>query len=83
MELTKPVEKRDFHGALTHHNLNVDDCESNEIETTDPKAEEILSLTETLTIMGRVTGREREYRFGDGSSWGAEFQRVLTNGASN
>lgn len=83
MELIEPGERRDFEAALARHNLDVNDFELSEIDTTDPKTDEIFALAGTLTITRKSTGRKGEYPIGDGSSWVAEFQRDLVNGDFN
>lgn len=83
MELIEPGEMRDFEAALARHHLDANDFELSEIDTTDPKTDEIIALTGTLSITRKSTGKQKEYPIGDCSSWVAEFQRDLVNGDFN
>lgn len=83
MELIEPDERRDFEAVLARHNLAANDFEFSEIDTTDPKTDEIFALAGTLTVTRKSTGRKKQYPIGDGSIWVAEFQRDLLNGDFN
>lgn len=77
MELIEPDEMTDFETVLARYHLDKDDFELSEIDTTDPKTDEIFALTGTLTVTQKSTGSQKQYPIGDGSrrSWVAEFQR--------
>jgi len=83
MELIEPDEKNDFEALLALHNLNKDDFELSEIDTTDPKTDEIFALTGTLTVVRKSTGKEKQYPIGDGSVWVTEFERDIVEGFFN
>lgn len=80
MELIEPDEKTEFDAVLARYHLDKDDFELSEVDTTDPKTDEIFALTGTLTVMQRSTARQKQYSIGDGSTWTAEFQRDVVQG---
>jgi len=80
MKLIEPDEKADFHTALHARHLAVDDFELHEIDTTDPKTDEIFALTGFVTVTRKSTGHKRQYPIGDGSHWVEEFRRDLQEG---
>jgi len=83
MKLIEPDEKEDFQALLALHNLRRDDFELSEIDTTDPKTDEIFALTGTLTVLRKSTGKEKQYPIGDGSVWVTEFERDIAEGFFN
>lgn len=80
MELIEPDEMTDFRAILARYHLDPGDFALGEIDTTDPKTDEILALTGTLTVTQKSTGRQKQYPIGDGSTWVAEFQRDVSEG---
>jgi hypothetical protein len=83
MKLIEPDEEEDFEALLALHNLNRDDFELSEIDTTDPKTDEIFALMGTLTVARKSTGKEKQYPIGDGSVWVTEFERDIVEGFFN
>ncbi|WP_407928005.1 transcriptional regulator [Collimonas humicola] len=81
MKLIEPGEKKDFHAVLQARHLAADDFELHEVDTTDPKTDEILGLTGFVTVSRKSSGRKTQYPIGDGSTWVAEFERDLMRGA--
>ncbi|HWW05404.1 transcriptional regulator [Collimonas sp.] len=80
MKLIEPDEKNDFHAILQAQHLAADDFELHEVDTTDPKTDEIFALSGFVTVSRKSTGRKKQYPIGDGSSWVAEFERDLSSG---
>lgn len=80
MKLIEPDEMAGFEAVLVRYHLDKDDFELKEIDTTDPKTDEIFALTGTLTVTQKSTGRQKQYPIGDGSTWVAEFQRDVVEG---
>lgn len=83
MKLIEPDEEEDFEALLALHNLTRDDFELSEIDTTDPKTDEIFALMGTLTVARKSTGKEKQYPIGDGSVWVTEFERDMVEGFFN
>lgn len=81
MKLIEPDEKNDFHAILLAQHLAADDFELHEVDTTDPKTDEIFALAGFVTVSRKSTGRKKQYPTGDGSIWVAEFERDLLQGA--
>ena len=81
MKLIEPGEQKDFHAVLQARHLAADDFELHEVDTTDPKTDEILGLTGFVTVSRKSSGRKTQYPIGDGSTWVAEFERDLMRGA--
>jgi hypothetical protein len=80
MELIEPDERAKFKALLALHNLTGDDFKLSEIDTTDPKTDEIFALMGTLTVKQKSTGKEKQYPIGDGSVWLTEFERDIIGG---
>ena len=80
MELIEPDERTKFEELLALHNLTKDDFQMSEIDTTDPKTDEIFALKGTLTVKRKYTGKEKQYPIGDGSVWLTEFERDIVDG---
>ena len=74
MKLIEPDELNEFHAVLTRFNLPTDDFDLREIDTTDPKTDEIFALTGFVIITRISTDQQKEYPIGDGSKWVEEFQ---------
>lgn len=81
MKLIDPDEKSDFYAILQAQHLAAEDFELNEVDTTDPKTDEIFALTGFVTVSRKSSGRKKQYPIGDGSTWVAEFERDLLQGA--
>lgn len=81
MKLIEPDEKGDFHAVLRARHLAAGDFELHEIDTTDPKTDEVLGLTGFVTVSRKSSGQKKQYPIGDGSTWVAEFERDLLQGA--
>jgi hypothetical protein len=80
MGLVEPDEMTEFETVLTRYHLEKGDFELSEIDTTDPKTDEILALTGMLTVTQKSTGSRKQYTIGDGSTWVAEFRRDVSEG---
>jgi hypothetical protein len=80
MELVEPDEMSDFETVLARYHLDKGDFELSEIDTTDPKTDELLALTGMLTVTQKSTGSRKQYTIGDGSTWVAEFRRDVSDG---
>ncbi|AIY42311.1 hypothetical protein LT85_3153 [Collimonas arenae] len=83
MKLIEPDEKNDFHAILQAQHLDAGDFELHEIDTTDPKTDEIFALTGFVTVSRKSSERKKQYPIGDGSIWVAEFERDLLQGVFN
>ena len=70
----------DFEAVLACYHIDADDFGLGEIDTTDPKTDEIIALTGTLTATQKSTGGQKQYAIGDGSTRVAEFQRDVIEG---
>ncbi|WP_211462022.1 transcriptional regulator [Collimonas silvisoli] len=80
MKLIEPDEKSQFHAILSAQHLAADDFELHEVDTTDPKTDEIFALSGFVTVSRKSTSRQQQYPIGDGSIWVAEFERDLSQG---
>lgn len=83
MKLIEPDERTYFEALLALHNLTRDDFQLSEIDTTDPKTDEVFALTGTLTVVRKSTAKEKQYPIGDGSVWVTEFERDIVDGFFN
>lgn len=83
MRLIEPEEMNDFRSVLRKFNLSAEDFDLNETDTTDPKTDEIVALTGSVTITRKSTAREKEYAIGDGSTWVSQFRRDVGRGIFN
>lgn len=80
MKLIEPDEKHDFHTVLAKQHLSARDFVLQEMDTTDPKTDEIFALTGFVTVTRKSTDCKKQYPIGDGSTWVSEFQRDLLKG---
>jgi hypothetical protein len=80
MRLIEPDELRQFAAALQRRSCALADFELREIDTTDPKSDELLPMKGYVGIRRKANGAVREYPIGDGTSWVAEFERDLAGG---
>lgn len=81
MELIEPDEMNDFQAILRSHHIDMADFSFLEIDTTDPKTDEIYALQGLLTVTRNSSGMSKQYYIGDGTSWVKLFQRDLDEGA--
>lgn len=80
MKLIEPDEMDDFQAVLRTRQLPADDFELHQVDTTDPKTDEIFGLTGFVTVARKSSGHKQQYPIGDGSSWVTEFERDLLRG---
>jgi hypothetical protein len=80
MELIEPHEMKAFQAILKSHHMDTADFSFSEIDTTDPKSDEILPLQGLLTVTRTSTGRSNRYSIGDGMSWVKLFQKDVEEG---
>lgn len=84
MELIEQNEMNDFHAILRNHHIDIADFSLSEIDTTDPKSDEIFPLQGFLTVTRTSNGMRKQYVIGDGTpSWVELFQKDLDGGAFN
>ncbi len=81
MELIEQYELDEFKALLTSKCLDVADFTFREIDTTDPKSDEICALQGCLTVIRTTNNKERQYIIGDGMAWVALFKKDLEEGA--
>lgn len=77
MKLIELDEMEVFREVLHSKNLAFDDFVSFEIDTTDPKTDEIEALRGTLTVTRKSNSAVRQYVIGDRTIWMSQFQRDL------
>jgi hypothetical protein len=77
MKLIEPDELAAFDALLLKSGLPATDFDLCEVDTTDPKTDEIEALKGFVRITRKSTGQQREYPTGDDSRWVAEFERDL------
>lgn len=80
MRLIEQDERSDFRAVLRRFNLSEKDFDLVEIDTTDPKTDEIFALTGFVTVTQISTNRKAQYPTGDGSRWVTEFERDMAKG---
>jgi len=84
MELIEQDEMNNFQAILRSHHIDIADFSFAEIDTTDPKTDEIYALQGLLTVTRTSSGRWKQYVIGDGTpSWVDLFQKDLDEGAFN
>ncbi|PRC91813.1 transcriptional regulator [Solimicrobium silvestre] len=81
MELIEPDEMRKFQAILKNHQITFTDFSFSEIDTTDPKTDEIYALQGFLNVTRKSNGLSKEYLIGDGTAWVSQFQKDLDEGA--
>jgi hypothetical protein len=81
MELIEQDEMNDFLAILKNHHIDIADFSFSEIDTTDPKSDEIYPLQGLLTVTRKSSGKWKQYAIGDGSAWVSLFQKDLDEGA--
>jgi hypothetical protein len=77
MKLVEQDEMTAFRAVLEKSKLPASDFDLCEVDTTDPKTDEIEALRGFVKITRKSTGQQREYPTGDGSRWVEEFERDL------
>lgn len=80
MELIEPSEHSRFLSFLERHGLPRQDFMLVEVDTTDPKSDEIYGLQGWVTIRRLSSGAFREYLIGDESDWLEHFSRDVHAG---
>jgi hypothetical protein len=81
MELIEQHEMDEFKELLRSKGLDVADFAFREIDTTDPKSDEICALQGCLTVTRISNNREKQYIIGDGMTWVTFFKKDLGEGA--
>jgi hypothetical protein len=77
MELLEPGEIAEFGRILHNEHLPRGDFVLTEIDTTDPKTDELLPLKGCLTVRCVSTGRSQDYEIGDGTEWLHLFRKDI------
>ncbi|MGO4327635.1 transcriptional regulator [Cupriavidus sp. 2TAF22] len=80
MELIDPSEHSRFLSFLERHSLPQHDFVLVEVDTTDPKSDEIFGLQGWITIRRLSAGTSREYLIGDESDWLEHFSKDVHAG---
>ncbi len=78
--LIDPDELARFHALLRERGIAPAAFELRQIDSTDPKSDEVLALRGTLSVLRRSTQRSHDYAIGDGSSWVDLFRADLDSG---
>jgi hypothetical protein len=81
MELIDTDEHSRFLSMLERHGLATNDFILSEVDTTDPKTDEIFALQGWLSIRRLSNNLQREYLIGDESDWLEHFSRDVHAGA--
>lgn len=81
MELIDTDEHSRFLSMLERHGLPTNDFVLSEVDTTDPKSDEIYALQGWLSIRRLSNNLQREYLIGDESDWLDHFSRDVHAGA--
>lgn len=81
MELIEQDELADFQAILRNHGIDIADFSFSEIDTTDPKSDEIFALQGSLIVTRKSSGHWKQYSIGDGTTWVSLFQKDLDQGA--
>lgn len=80
MRLIEPDEKQDFLAILQRNGLTAGDFEIQEIDTTDPKGDEIYGLQGTVSVTRLSARITREYPIGYDTEWVTLFRKDLEAG---
>ena len=80
MRLLEPRELDEFRAVLARHSQTPDAYTLSDVDTTDPKTDELLGLQGMVTVTRRANQRSHDYFTGDGSAWVAQFSRDLDAG---
>jgi hypothetical protein len=77
--IVDPTEREDFNNEILRAGFAIDDFDLSEQEDPLPPVG-IWPVTGKATIRYKPTGVSRTYRAGNGTAWGAEFERDLKAG---
>lgn len=77
MKLLEPNELAEFEVVLRSEHLSPKDFVLTELDTTDPKTDELLAQQGCLTVEYVPTGRSQEYAIGDGLDWLHLFRKDI------
>ena len=80
MRLLELRELDEFRAVLARHQLFPQDFDLTEVDTTDPKSDELLGLQGMVTVTRIQTRRSHDYCTGDGTDWVGQFARDLDAG---
>ncbi|GAB3628911.1 hypothetical protein PTE30175_00525 [Pandoraea terrae] len=80
MRLVEQDQRREFLAILQQNGLPEDDFEIREIDTTDPKGDEIYGIQGAVSITRRSTGISKEYPIGYDTEWVSLFKKNLEMG---
>lgn len=80
MRLIEAVELREFSDILRRRSCSVTDFELYELDTTDPKSDELSPIKGYVEIRRKFNNAVREYATGDGTSWVSVFEKDLGAG---
>ena len=79
MKFIEQDEKEIFYKLLSRFNLPENDFALSEIDTTDPKTDEIIALTGYVVVTRKSTNKTIEYPIGSGSKWVDRFGLDVEN----
>jgi hypothetical protein len=77
MRLIEADELRQFSEILKNRSCSLDDFELHELDTTDPKSDELSPLKGYVEIRRKSNDVVREYVTGDGTAWVSAFENDL------
>lgn len=80
MKLIEADELRQFSEILKSRSCSLEDFELDELDTTDPKSDELSPLKGYVAIRRKSNNVVREYVIGDGTSWVSAFENDLGTG---
>jgi hypothetical protein len=80
MRLIEADELRQFSEILKNRSCSLEDFELHELDTTDPKSDELWPLKGYVEIRRKSNDVVREYVTGDGTSWVSAFENDLGTG---
>ena len=80
MELIEKDDLNNFQMILKSHHIDAADFSLLEIDTTDPKSDEICALQGLLTVTRKSNGKSNQYSISDDTSWLNLFLKDLDEG---
>ena len=80
MKLIEAYELQQFSEVLARRACSPADFELQELDTTDPKSDELSPLKGTVNIRRKSNATAREYPIGDGTAWVDAFEKDLGAG---
>ncbi|MCS0584218.1 transcriptional regulator [Massilia pinisoli] len=80
MRLIEADELRQFSEILKSRSCSLADFELYELDTTDPKSDELSPMKGFVQIRRKSNDVVREYVTGDGTSWVSVFEKDLGTG---